>query len=276
MTTFGFAGFVINRPHLFGIKHDNDRHREGFLHFWAVMNYMLGVEDRFNICLLPLPAVEIEFDIIMRNVLGPFLQIETKLFKQMVGALVTGLRSFIPTLDYDTQMFLTRRAAGIPGYQYDVNLDKEKPYRNIFSEEEIKNLKEANPIFSENVLVFNVEKTKDKKSNPNECYSQLENEIKYDDNVDLDYSAMTRENLIKMADLPCNSKVTVEEIKKDQEYVKHLNSVKFNELTSGAKFNVNLNLRILKSLEYRVGNYILDSLLDLNLAFIRRGSRQKK
>lgn len=58
MTKFGFMGYTLARPHLLGIKHDNDEDREAFIHLWAVLGAMLGIKDEFNMCLYPLEVVE--------------------------------------------------------------------------------------------------------------------------------------------------------------------------------------------------------------------------
>lgn len=58
MTKFGFMGFALVKPHMLGIRHDNREDREGFIHFWAVIGYMLGVKDEFNMCLFKLEVVE--------------------------------------------------------------------------------------------------------------------------------------------------------------------------------------------------------------------------
>lgn len=58
MTQFGFMGYALIRPHLLGIKHDNDDDREAFVHLWAVLGYMLGIKDHYNMCLHSLEVVE--------------------------------------------------------------------------------------------------------------------------------------------------------------------------------------------------------------------------
>lgn len=58
MTKFGFMGYALVRPHLLGIKHDNIEDREAFVFIWAVIGYMLGIKDEFNMCLHPLKVVE--------------------------------------------------------------------------------------------------------------------------------------------------------------------------------------------------------------------------
>jgi hypothetical protein len=56
-TQFGFMGYALVRPHLLGIKHDNDEDREGFVHLWATVGFMLGIKDEFNMCLHSLEVV---------------------------------------------------------------------------------------------------------------------------------------------------------------------------------------------------------------------------
>jgi hypothetical protein len=58
MTNFGFMGYALVRPYLLGIKTDNDEDRDAFVFFWAVIGYMLGIKDEFNMCLFPLDVVE--------------------------------------------------------------------------------------------------------------------------------------------------------------------------------------------------------------------------
>jgi ER-bound oxygenase mpaB/B'/Rubber oxygenase, catalytic domain len=58
LTVFSFMGFALVRPHLLGINHENQNDREGFVHFWAVIGYMLGIKDEFNMCLHPIEVVE--------------------------------------------------------------------------------------------------------------------------------------------------------------------------------------------------------------------------
>lgn len=58
MTKFGFMGYALVRPHMLGINHDNKEDREAFVHLWAVIGYLLGVKDEFNMCLHPIEVVE--------------------------------------------------------------------------------------------------------------------------------------------------------------------------------------------------------------------------
>lgn len=125
------------RPDIFGISHDNHQDIEAFVHFWAVLGYMLGIKDEFNLCLLPVNVVKKASEIIMRYFILAAVQLETPQFKAMTQALLDGLSHFMPFMTYEIQMFLTRRAACVPGYQYNMSLDTEKHCRSVFSTENI-------------------------------------------------------------------------------------------------------------------------------------------
>lgn len=58
MTAFGFMGYALVKPHLLGIRYDNQEDQEAFVHLWAVICSMLGIKDEFNMCLFPLEVVK--------------------------------------------------------------------------------------------------------------------------------------------------------------------------------------------------------------------------
>lgn len=155
MTKFGFMGYALVRPHLLGINHDNVEDREAFVHLWAVLGSMLGIKDEFNMCLHPVEVVEKLFicsklssrlvktilysicRIFMRYAFIPFLQLETPTFTKLAKAFVEGLQFLSPFSSYESHLFLARRLAGVPGYQFDVDMSKEKIQRQMFSPEEL-------------------------------------------------------------------------------------------------------------------------------------------
>lgn len=260
-TTFGFAGFALIRPQFFGIQSNDQRKREGFLHFWAVLNYMLGVRDEFNICLLPMEAAEIEFDIIMRNVLGPYLQVETPLFKQMLSALIVGMQPYMPLLEYESQMFLTRRAVGIPGYQYNVKMDQERPHRNIFTDEELDFINV--PLFrSQNILLLKVKERSDEDINSNTISGS-----------DSEYVELLR----KEFDLPETQTVRIKEVSRDEEeFMATLNSKKYNKLSAYSKMYLNLNLTFIKGLNNSVTRYVMEQFLGRLLGDMKKQQKNRK
>lgn len=58
MTVFGFMGYALTKPHQLGIRSDQSKDREAFIHFWSVIGSMLGIKDEYNMCLFPLDVVE--------------------------------------------------------------------------------------------------------------------------------------------------------------------------------------------------------------------------
>jgi hypothetical protein len=75
-----------------------------------------------------------------------------------------------PFCTHESFLFLTRRAAGVPGYQYKVDLSKEFHMKQIFSKEELAKLKtffqnvekyeyRQNIVFDEKIHLINVNKT---------------------------------------------------------------------------------------------------------------------
>ncbi|CRL00466.1 CLUMA_CG013728, isoform A [Clunio marinus] len=142
MTKFGFMGYALVRPHLLGIQHDDKEDREAFVHLWAVIGYMLGIKDEFNMCLKPLEVVEIICRLFIRYAFIAFLQFDTPTFKKLGEAFIDGMKYFVPFSSFESRLFLARRLAGIPGYQYDVDMSKEFFHRQIFNKEEFKMLEE--------------------------------------------------------------------------------------------------------------------------------------
>ncbi|GJQ82406.1 hypothetical protein Trydic_g11822 [Trypoxylus dichotomus] len=49
-TVFGFIGYAVTRPQSFGLDSLTNTELEALMHFWRVIGYMLGVDDKFNIC----------------------------------------------------------------------------------------------------------------------------------------------------------------------------------------------------------------------------------
>ncbi|XP_052897317.1 uncharacterized protein LOC128304197 [Anopheles moucheti] len=137
LTTFGFMGFPLVRPHLLGIRYNNREDREAFVHFWAVIGFMLGVQDEHNMCLFRLEVVEMICHVVIRYVFVPSLQLETQLLRHMMGAIVNAFMPYMPFLSYESIMFLTRRLVGIPGYQYALDLQKEYICRPLLTKEEL-------------------------------------------------------------------------------------------------------------------------------------------
>lgn len=273
MTTFGFAGLALNRPHFYGINPAKTKKREGFLHLWAVLGYMLGIHDEYNICLLPMEAAEIEFDILMRNVFGPYLQVETKLFKEMTNAFIDGLRDFMPLLDYDSQLFLTRRAAGIPGYQYNVDKRKERPYRNIFTKEDIQKIN--HPLFSDKILILAVDnqQSKGKKIDNNHFSQDLDeglSKTSYYSYTDFNYG-----KLIQLMGLPEDAKINITGISRN-DLEDNFDDRNYNKLNMLSRVYVNVNLFFVNALGSNLGKIVIMPFVDSQISSMRKYRKKRR
>lgn len=76
--------------------------------------------------------------IFIRYAFIPFLQLETPTFQKLGRAFIEGLKFFVPFSTYESRLFLARRLAGVPGYQFEVDMSKEFYHRQIFNKAELK------------------------------------------------------------------------------------------------------------------------------------------
>ena len=50
LTQFGFVGFQLACSRKVGLHKVNKNELKAFIHMWRCIGYILGIEDRFNIC----------------------------------------------------------------------------------------------------------------------------------------------------------------------------------------------------------------------------------
>lgn len=268
MTTFGFAGMALIRPYLFGISTANQKERKAFLHFWAALNYLIGVKDRYNICLLPIKAAEIEFDIVMRNVLSPYLQLETVAFKRMVKHLIQGLGSYVKDNNYETQMFLVKRAVGIPGYQLDVNYTREVPYGNILSPADVAIVRRTLPRFSEKIQIYSIFRNDYGQAN---CDSYNAEKVDpFDVPTLANFDFVNMDVTKKLLGLPCSAVIRVQEVERGPSYLKHLNSRAFSSLSSKSQYNVNMMLAVTYLMKEPKGIVLANHIVDSRIQLMRK------
>ncbi|XP_055600658.1 uncharacterized protein LOC129749649 isoform X2 [Uranotaenia lowii] len=117
ITQFGFLGFVILNPQKLGIQYVREDF-EGFIHFWRTIGYMLGIEDRFNLCTDNLETTRQQMQLVNDQLLRPALQSPSSDFVFMTKTMIDGLWAFSNFLEYDAYMFLTRRICNVPGHYY--------------------------------------------------------------------------------------------------------------------------------------------------------------
>ncbi|XP_070500691.1 uncharacterized protein [Chironomus tepperi] len=259
-TVFGFMGYALVKPHLLYIKHDCQEDREAFVHMWAVIGSMLGIKDENNMCLHPIEVVELICHIVIRYHFSVFLQMETRIFEKLGRAIAEGLKWYIPFITYESCLFLARRLAGIPGYQYDVDLSKEFHLRQIFTKAELERIKAGfqnekgfeyrqNLIFDLNMHLIDIKRM------PEGSYNKLDtNQIDINDK---------NSALMDLLDLKYPSELEITEIN-DNNLKNYLNGRKFKELSKTDQIFVKISIGQLKS----INNVIMKPFVELTLSFL--------
>ncbi|XP_047114690.1 uncharacterized protein LOC124794985 [Schistocerca piceifrons] len=127
VTQFGFIGFTMVAPEKLGIERGGE---EGIVHFWRVIGYVMGMEDRFNIC-RPDSVEETRqlCSMLLQQVFVPNLKKPPEDFATMSRAMLDGIWAILPAIDSDAVCaYVYSQLAGLP---YD--LDKlSKESRNAY------------------------------------------------------------------------------------------------------------------------------------------------
>lgn len=266
---------MLIRPHLLGIRHDNDDDRAAFVHFWAVMGHQLGVSDAFNMCLLPLPVVEEVCRAMLRYFFVPLIQLETPEFKQMVQAMFDGMSKFIPYMRYDLQMFLVRRLCGVPGYQYNVDMSREVLCRQLFTVAELQKIRQINfrhvmgfehneIVFGTGVPLFEVQRGRGRTENA----------------ADLEDVATLRPVLEKILQLDDSEQLHIRIVYPDEndgaEWSTHLGNAKFYELAERDQYLAWRRLRMIRLYgEWRIIRFFCETALSVMLYMMEKWSGPK-
>ncbi|XP_018330912.1 uncharacterized protein LOC108740896 [Agrilus planipennis] len=101
LTQFGFMGFALCRSEMIGIHKATDEELEAFVHVWRVVGYLMGMEDRFNLCTGTLEEIREKCNILLEKVFLPEVSKQDPNFLKMTSALLTGLWVMNPILQVD-------------------------------------------------------------------------------------------------------------------------------------------------------------------------------
>lgn len=289
--------FALIRPHLLGIRHDCAEDREAFIHFWAVMGHMLGVEDTFNMCLHSIETVSIICQIMLRYIFIPLIQFESPTFRQMVTALFEGMSQFLPHMTYDVQMFTAKRVIGVPGYQYNVDISKECLCRAIFTEPELEDMRQhifrqtgyeyADMTFGNGIPLVEIRRgsnsaivlmdREDEKLNVGGTWTKMDEEEV--DGKMMNVKGDSTHKWAKLLGLDDPKQLVVTVLRPDDNdrdgWTKYLNDSKFGELSKGDQVVVRMGCRFAVWLNYRLGRFILESGLSMMLYFMRKWHKTK-
>ncbi|XP_058066462.1 uncharacterized protein LOC131216077 [Anopheles bellator] len=293
LTTFGFMGFPLVRPHLLGIRYDNREDLEAFVHVWAVIGSMLGVHDRYNMCLPRLEVVEMICRMVLRYVFVPSLQLESPLFRQMVGAIVDAFDGYMPFTSYESVAFLTCRLVGIPGYQYDVDRKKEFMCRAILTRAELDAVLESmgakdgyrrvlalyRTIFCDRLRLYSVKETYGAEVNQNYLesgegvngtYTKLRTTDENDNEAPAPGTKGSEQELRELLGLKHNQELIVTNIDDEDEWATYLNDDKLKQLSPGGQNNVKRTVRSLNMCYNPIGRFVNESVLSVILYRVRK------
>lgn len=230
------------------------------------MGHMLGVEDQFNMCLFTIETVEHICMIMLRYIFLPLIQLETPKFKEMMNALLKGLSPFLPHMTYDFQMFNVKRVIGVPGYQYNVDLSKEKISRQLFSMNEMNEVKKiVTALHAENNVLLKIDSIIFNDGIPilepnNTIRIKLPSEEKVDNETFNDDS-------MEVGDKRCS---WIMRSKDDGDWKTYLNDSKFHTLSKTDKFLIRWRCFLLQCYENVVGRYFCEMSLSAILYIMRR------
>ncbi|XP_055539957.1 uncharacterized protein LOC129726839 isoform X2 [Wyeomyia smithii] len=117
ITQFGFFGYVVTNHAKLGIQYDEEG-MEGIVHFWRTIGYMLGIQDRFNICTDSVETTKRRMELLNEHVIRPALMAPSDDFIHMSKAMIEGLWCLNTMLNYDAFLFFTRRLSNCAGHYY--------------------------------------------------------------------------------------------------------------------------------------------------------------
>jgi len=268
LTAYGFMGFALTRPHTMGIKYDNPTDQEAFVFFWAVICAMLGVHDEFNMCLHPLKVVYHICEICRRYVYLQILQLETPLFYQMARAFYEGQKPFLPLTSFEALIFLNKRTAGLPGYQFNVDSEKEKICKPVFTDAEIQEIHKnysshegyeymRDFIVDGKIRMLNIRRRDSNNNNSSERYVKVEEE---DKNLTL---------LHKVLELKHEEDLDVVIIE-DKAWNSHLGDAEFHKLSTKDQLLVKMRCRAFENNYKWWGHWLHDKLVDRILGQMKK------
>nr|XP_027204257.1 uncharacterized protein LOC113797982 [Dermatophagoides pteronyssinus] len=94
ITQWAFIGLLVLYPEKVGFSTKRED-IELVIHFWAVIGYMLGIEDEYNLCIGNLDTVRQRCQIIMENDQRPYVKNFDKDSAKMVEKILISLNQFV-------------------------------------------------------------------------------------------------------------------------------------------------------------------------------------
>lgn len=207
---------------------------------------------------------------------------ETPTFKKLGKAFIEGMSFFIPFSSYESRLFLARRLAGIPGYQYKADMSKEVFQRQIFTPDELQQFREQfqnfpdheyrrNMVFDEkmHLLVVSVGQ-----SDSSSSYKGSENNFDNNNNDQCEKDKLTS-TLANIMELENDNELTITELEEGN-LEKYLNDSRFHELSSKDQLLVNTGLNHAKMIENRFTRPLYEAMLSFYIFLMNKYHESNK
>lgn len=149
ITQNSFMGHVMAYHSHFGISSDPEK-LFALCHFWRVIGYMIGIEDRYNVCNGDLETVTSRCQAIFRHIIVPGMLNSPQDEGMMTEAFFKGLLGLSTEFEPEKFIFITKRMTMVPGYymsedecqkqlEYMENYPQYIPNTDLLKEEMAKN-----------------------------------------------------------------------------------------------------------------------------------------
>ncbi|XP_050439003.1 rubber oxygenase-like isoform X2 [Adelges cooleyi] len=112
LTQFGFMGLMVLRKKELAIV-GSEEDEFAIVHFWRTIGYMLGIQDKYNLCQGTLEEVRGVCAVVLDDVYAPGLKQPPKGFQRMLESLLDGLKPVSPVLDVHAFMRYTKDLCGV-------------------------------------------------------------------------------------------------------------------------------------------------------------------
>jgi len=113
ITQFGFVGLFILFPKTFGAHGVSDEDMDAFVYLWRCLGYMLGTDDRYNLCDGDLETVRQRSRDIIDFLVKPNLREVSRDWEHMTRCIVEGIHFYIPGITYEISLLYLCSMLGV-------------------------------------------------------------------------------------------------------------------------------------------------------------------
>lgn len=113
ITQFGFVGLFILFPQKFGAHGVSDEDMNAFVYLWRCLGYILGTDDRYNLCDGDLETVRQRSRDIINFWVKPNLREVSRDWEHMTRCIIEGINFYIPGITYEISLLYLCSMLGI-------------------------------------------------------------------------------------------------------------------------------------------------------------------